>query len=221
MMQKSPIRSSLRLLPTSLRPWDGKGDGNEVVVLMSGGVDSTISAALLRDAGWKVLGITMKIPVSLCAGSASSCCVADAALVCAELGVCHYYLDIGEAFEELVVEPFRDSYSEGKTPNPCVNCNALLKFSLVWDFLKRSFGVQYLATGHYARVEECEGTFRLAVAMDKSKDQSYFLYGISLARLDRLLFPLGGKAKPDVRKLALGYGLSVADKSESMDLCRV
>jgi tRNA-specific 2-thiouridylase len=118
---------------------------------MSGGVDSSVAAYLLKEDGWDVLGITMKIPVS-CNTNNRSCCGADAAFVCNELNIPHYFIDVTRAFQQLIIDPFRKSYAKGQTPNPCVDCNTLLKFSLVWDFLEKTFGISYLATGHYARI---------------------------------------------------------------------
>jgi len=187
-------------------------------VLMSGGVDSSVSAHLLREQGWDVLGITMKVPVS-CEAGGRGCCGADAALVCHQLKLPHYFVDVTEPFESLIIEPFRRSYAEGWTPNPCVDCNTLLKFSLVWDFLAETFGIRYLATGHYARVTETAGRACLGRAKDKAKDQSYFLYGIAAERLAGYVLPLGERTKPDVRSIAAGLGLSVAEKPESMELC--
>jgi tRNA-specific 2-thiouridylase len=187
-------------------------------MLMSGGVDSSVTAHLLKEAGWDVLGVTMKIPTA-CEGIGRGCCGAEAAFVCDELGISHYFVDVTEPFEKLIIERFRQSYASGETPNPCVDCNTLLKFSLLWDFLQERFGLEYLATGHYARVSKQNGRVRLGRAQDKSKDQSYFLYGIGLERLERLVLPLGDKTKGQVRSIASGLGLSVADKPESMELC--
>ncbi|MHC4158182.1 MAG: tRNA 2-thiouridine(34) synthase MnmA, partial [Planctomycetota bacterium] len=192
----------IRLLPPSLSPWaPGKPRSKQIAVLMSGGVDSSIAAHLLAEDGWDVLGITMKIPVS---GSTTSrsCCGADAAFVCNELKIPHYFIDVTDAFEQLIIEPFRQSYTRGETPNPCVDCNTLLKFSLVWDFLEKTFGISFLATGHYARVIKTNTYPRLGRARDKAKDQSYFLYGISREKLKNLFLPLGELTKDQVRSVA-------------------
>ena len=189
-----------------------------VAVLMSGGVDSSVTAYLLKQQNWNVLGITMKIPVSCNTGS-RGCCGADAAFVCGELNIPHYFVDVTEPFEELIIKQFRQSYSRGETPNPCVDCNTLLKFSLLWDFLEETFGISYLATGHYARVSKSEGQTRLGRAKDKAKDQSYFLYGIPPEKLQRFVLPLGELIKDKVRSTAAQLNLSVADKAESMELC--
>jgi tRNA-specific 2-thiouridylase len=214
---------NIRLLPPSLAPWAPTNPPDrQVAVLMSGGVDSSMTAHRLKAAGWDVLGITMKIPVAprsegpLCG---RGCCGADAAFVCHELGLAHYFVDVTEAFEHLIVRPFRDAYAQAQTPNPCVDCNSLLKFSLVWDLLRREFGIRRLATGHYARIIRDGDRAYLRRATDQDKDQSYFLYGIAAARLPDLLLPLGELTKHQVRMAAAELGLSVADKAESMELC--
>ena len=185
---------------------------------MSGGVDSSIAAFLLQQSGWEVLGITMKIPVS-CDSGKRGCCGADAAFVCEQLNIPHYFVDVTESFEELIIKRFRQAYAKGQTPNPCVDCNSFLKFSLVWDFLQETFGISYLATGHYARVSKPESMTYLGRAKDKNKDQSYFLYGIVLERLARLVLPLGELTKEQVRSIAAGLNLTIAEKPESMELC--
>jgi len=190
----------------------------QIAVLMSGGVDSCITAHLLKQQGWEVLGITMQIPVS-CNANAKGCCSADAAFVCDQLNIPHYFVDVTEPFQKLIIERFRQSYAEGQTPNPCVDCNTLLKFSLVWDFLEQTFAINYLATGHYARVYRINGQTFLGKAEDKTKDQSYFLYGISRNRLKNLVLPLGKLSKEKVRSIASELNLSVAQKPESMELC--
>ncbi|NQT01014.1 MAG: tRNA 2-thiouridine(34) synthase MnmA [Planctomycetes bacterium] len=189
-----------------------------VSVLMSGGVDSSVTAYLLKEHGWDVLGITMKIPIS-CNTNKRGCCGADAAFVCGELNIPHYFVDITYAFGELIIKQFRQSYARGETPNPCVDCNTLLKFSLLWDFLEETFGISYLATGHYARVSKADNRTRLGRAKDKTKDQSYFIYGIAREKLERFILPLGELSKDEVRSTAGQLNLSVADKSESMELC--
>jgi len=185
---------------------------------MSGGVDSSVAAHLLTEAGWEVLGITMKIPVS-CDSSTRPCCEADAALVCNELGIAHYFIDVTEAFAKLIIEPFRKSYSDGQTPNPCVDCNGLIKFSLVWDAIRERFSIEHLATGHYAQVITTNGQTGLCRAKDLDKDQSYFLYRIGKAKLPRLVFPLGSLTKSKVRSRAKELKLPVSEKSASMELC--
>jgi len=136
---------NIKLMSPSFAPWEPKKDiSRQIVVLMSGGVDSSVTAFLLKEAGWEVLGITMKIPVS-CDTGKRGCCGADAAFVCNELNIPHYFVDVTEPFEGLIIKPFCQSYAKGETPNPCVDCNTLLKFSLLWDFITRTFGITSLA----------------------------------------------------------------------------
>ncbi len=203
----------------SFAPWEPKKDrSQQIAVLMSGGVDSSVTAHLLTEQDWDVLGVTMKIPVS-CDANVRGCCGADAAFVCNELSIPHYFVDVTNDFEELIIERFRQSYGRGETPNPCVDCNTLLKFSLLWDFLAKTFGIRYLATGHYARVSITAGRAYLSRAKDRTKDQSYFLYGIGAEKLARLVLPLGEMAKEEVRSIARQLNLTVAEKAESMELC--
>ena len=210
---------NIKLLEPSFSPWEPTKDrSKQIAVLMSGGVDSSVTAHLLREQGWDVLGITMKIPVS-CDTNSRGCCGADAAFVCNELDIPHYFVDVTTAFEELIIKRFRQSYAKGETPNPCVDCNTLLKFSLLWDFLEETFGISYLATGHYARVSKTDGRVYLGRAKDKTKDQSYFLNGFPSEKLARFVLPLGELTKEEVRSIASDLNLSVADKAESMELC--
>jgi tRNA-specific 2-thiouridylase len=210
---------NIKLLPPLFLPWKPKReDSKQIAVLMSGGVDSSVTSHLLKEDGWDVLGITMNIPVP-CSANGRGCCGTDAAFVCNKLGISHYFVDVTEAFEQLIIKQFRQSYARGETPNPCVDCNALLKFSLVWDFLWATFGISYLATGHYARVSETADGVRLGRAMDETKDQSYFLYGIAPEKLPGFVLPLGDFTKQQVRSIAASLNLSVADKPESMELC--
>ena len=209
----------IQLLKPSFEPWSGDGSGREIAVLMSGGVDSSSTALLLKRDGWNVLGITMKMPVAQECSHPRPCCGAEAALVCRHIGVPHYFLDVEAAFDALVVEPFRRDYAEGRTPNPCVNCNTLLKFGIVWDFIEDTFGIRHLATGHYARVRHLPGGCRLTMGLDKARDQSYFIYGLPHDRLSRFVLPLGCMKKPEVRELAREAGLSPAETRDSMELC--
>lgn len=184
---------------------------------MSGGVDSSVSAYRLKQAGWNVVGITMIIPTA-CSTGKRACCGADAAFVCERLQIPHYFANVAEDFERLIVEPFRRAYASGFTPNPCADCNAALKFGALWDALEAQFGITHLATGHYARLVR-NGDTRLACAKDADKDQSYFLYGIPRKRLERLELPVSELTKPQVRKIAREAGIPVAEKPESMELC--
>lgn len=209
---------NIKLLPPSFSPWQPKkGPSRQIVVLMSGGVDSSTAVHLLKEEGWEVLGITMKIPAP--SSGSQCCCGADAAFICNEIDIPHYFVDVSEAFEKLIIEQFRELYAKGQTPNPCVECNTLLKFSLVWDFVETKLGISHLATGHYAQVIKKDGQVRLGRAKDKTKDQSYFLYGIAVEKLNRFVLPLGDLSKQEVRSIAGKLNLSVAEKAESMELC--
>ena len=211
--------TNITLLPPSFSPWSSKKPASkQIALLMSGGVDSSCTAHLLKEDGWDVLGITMKIPVK-CDNNPKVCCGPEAPIVCEQLDIPHYFIDVTEVFEQLVTRPFRQSYKTGRTPNPCVDCNTLLKFSLVWDFIVETFGIDYVATGHYAKISGADGQARLGRAADKTKDQSYFLYGIAAEKLGRVVFPLGDLTKQEVRSIAAELKLAVADKPESMELC--
>ena len=205
------------------------GKRKTVVVAMSGGVDSAVTALLLRDAGYHVIGITMHLysgdEDGAIACGTGSCCglegVEDARAICQTLGIPFYPLNFERQFEQHVIAPFAQSYAEGRTPNPCLNCNRHLKFAAL---LGRAIGMgaDYLATGHYANVRrDPDGTCRLFRAADPAKDQSSVLYTFSQQQLTRTLFPLGPLTKPEVRALARAHGLPVAEKPESMDICFV
>lgn len=182
-----------------------------VGVLVSGGVDSTVAALLLKREGHEVVGLSLV----LC-GEASA---EEAARQCDRLGIPHSVLDLSGAFEDAVLGPFRESYRRGETPSPCVDCNANLKFGLAWDLAEATLHLEAMASGHYARAGiDGEGPY-LARGIDRARDQSYFLYGISPRRLGRLLLPLGSLDKKTVRSLAADAGLAVSEKPDSMDLC--
>jgi tRNA-specific 2-thiouridylase len=217
---------NLQLTPSGPESFRSDKPGSKpIAVLMSGGVDSSLCAHILKEAGWNVMGLTMKIPVSCNEHLKSR--GADAAVlrlhsgkaVCKQLNLPHYFVDVTTAFTELIIEPFRQSYRQGLTPNPCAGCNAKLKFGLLWDFLQEKLGINHIATGHYARVVKTNGRTYLARAADKSKDQSYFLYGISPGRIEKLVFPLGDFTKQQVRSMAASLNLPVAERPESMELC--
>lgn len=197
-----------------------------VLVAMSGGVDSSVAAKLLRERGDVCVGCTMKLyhneDIGLSRGH--TCCslddVEDARSVAWGLGMDYYVFNLSQDFRDKVMEPFARSYCRGETPNPCIDCNRCLKFARLFDRAD-DLGCQYVATGHYARIEEQNGRFVLKKALDESKDQSYVLYAMTQAQLARTLFPLGELRKEAVRDLAEEAGLGNARKPDSQDICFV
>jgi len=194
-----------------------------VVVAMSGGVDSSVAAALLVEQGYEVVGVTLHIwPRFLSSEAESGCCsldaVDDARRVCQMLGIPHYVFNLRELFEKEVIGNFREEYLKGRTPNPCIVCNQRIKFGAL---LERAVGLgaDKLATGHYARLGFIDGRHVLMKGKDPLKDQSYALYQLTQRQLARLLFPLGELTKDDTRKKAQALGLRTAKKPESQDIC--
>ncbi len=195
----------------------------KVLVAMSGGVDSSVAAWLLREQGYDVTGVTMNMRIRQGASDSGFCggdAVADARFLCEHLAIPHLVFDYGDLLEEKVIGKFIDEYLRGRTPNPCIDCNRSLKFGGLLE-KSRQLGFDYFATGHYARIEHRKDRRRLLCAIDESKDQSYFLYPIRRADLDIILFPLGSLRKKEVRRLAQTAALPVADKQESQDICFV
>lgn len=196
----------------------------KVAVAMSGGVDSSVAAALLKEQGYEVEGVTMCFNIQHTAGRRPSCCgvegiqAARAAAQC--LSIPHHVLDFAGDIEELVIQNFIQEYCRGRTPNPCVRCNQYLKFGTL-RVLVQQLGMDYLATGHYARIDRDDqtGRFRLRKGTDAKKDQTYFLYGLPEAALPFVLFPLGDLTKTNVRILARRMGLPTSERMESQDIC--
>ena len=200
----------------------------KVLVAMSGGVDSSVAAQLLVEAGLEATGVTMKLFSNdiLPPGEESTCCslddVEDARAICRSLGIPHYTLNFGERFAEHVIDHFCSEYLSGHTPNPCIDCNRYLKFAALQQ-RRRELGADYVATGHYARrlFDQHTGMWQLACGLDRHKDQSYVLYHLTQDDLEHMLFPLGDLTKSEVRSLAERCGYVNADKAESQDICFV
>lgn len=189
----------------------------DVAIALSGGVDSSVAAALLVEAGRDVIGVTMDL--GLAASAAGDESITFARGVCNALGIEHVVIDLAEPFQEQVVRPFAEAYAAGRTPNPCVSCNERVKFGLLVARL-RELGVDTLATGHYARVVRDEnGAAWLVRGADRTKDQSYFLYRIPPHVLGSLEFPLGELTKSEVRTMAAERGLPTASRRESQEAC--
>ncbi|MEQ1771804.1 MAG: tRNA 2-thiouridine(34) synthase MnmA [Devosia sp.] len=200
-------------------------EDTRVVVAMSGGVDSSVVAGLLARQGYDVVGVTLQLYDH---GEAThrkgACCagqdIHDARRVAAALNIPHYVLDYEERFKNAVIEPFANAYRQGETPVPCIACNQSVKFVDLME-VAQDLGADVLATGHYVQSRLENGKRRLYRPADASRDQSYFLFATTDAQLDFLRFPLGGMNKPEVRELAREFGLEIADKHDSQDICFV
>lgn len=219
------------------------GQGRKVLVAMSGGVDSSVAAALLVRAGWEVVGVFMRLgspgealdsmtpydsagvtcdPTRIKIGHQGCCSIndaADARLVAAELGVPLYVVNFKKDFGR-IIDYFVEEYASGRTPNPCVRCNDWLKFGKLHDYAKQ-IGATHVASGHYARIAHTDEGPRLLRGVDHSKDQSYVLFGAPKERLSEMLLPIGEYEKPRVRELAEAYGLPTFDKPDSQEICFV
>ena len=199
------------------------GRGRLAVVAMSGGVDSGVTALLMKEAGYRTIGINMRLFTP--DEGHSRCCsiddMEDARAVCQQLGIPFYPLNMEREFVGSVIDPFVDAYVAGRTPNPCLECNRKPKFGFLLGRAK-ALGAVALATGHYARTTQLpDGSFALQRAVDERKDQSYVLYTLTQEQLGRVLFPVGALTKPEVRALARQHDLPVARKAESQDICFV
>ncbi|HWF77129.1 MAG TPA: tRNA 2-thiouridine(34) synthase MnmA [Caulobacteraceae bacterium] len=199
--------------------------GARVLAAMSGGVDSTVTAALLARAGYDVVGVTLQLYDHGAAVQRKGACCAgqdihDARAAAQALGIPHYVLDYESRFRDAVMEDFADAYLRGETPVPCIRCNQTVKFRDLVE-VARELGAEALATGHYVRRVEAPAGPQLHRAVDPARDQSYFLFATTAEQLKYLRFPLGGLEKPAVRRVAAELGLQVADKPDSQDICFV
>jgi tRNA-specific 2-thiouridylase len=203
-------------------------NSKKIAVGLSGGVDSSVAAALLKQKGYQVIGVSMKIfdgawdvredKRHACYGPGESEDLAAAESVCKKLGIPFHTIDLHEEYKDYVINHFRNEYLAGKTPNPCIVCNQKLKFGFLLQRAKKAgIDFEYFATGHYARVEKTSGRYLLKTAVDAPKDQSYFLYALTANQLSHIIFPLGEFKKQDIRALAKSLGLPTADRPESQD----
>ena len=204
---------------------EGNPSKHRIVVAMSGGVDSSVTAALLVEAGFDVVGLTMQLyDYGKTVQKTGACCagsdINDARLVSSKLGIPHYVLNYESIFQDQVMNDFVDSYIRGETPIPCVRCNQTVKFTDMFDRAKK-LGASAMATGHYIRRKNRSGNPSLYTGIDPSKDQSYFLFATTKKQLDFVRFPLGSLTKDETRAIAQRYKLNVADKPDSQDICFV
>ncbi|EPG75720.1 tRNA (5-methylaminomethyl-2-thiouridylate)-methyltransferase [Leptospira fainei serovar Hurstbridge str. BUT 6] len=197
----------------------------KIIVAMSGGVDSAVTAGLLMEEGYEVIGVnlrTWEYEAPACDTTKKSCCspedIRDARDVGLSLNIPFYVIKMEKVFQEKVIDRFVNDYKDGKTPNPCVECNTFVKFGALFEKAK-ALGIDKIATGHYSKVVEVDGRYAIADAIDQNKNQAYYLYGLSQENLKNVLFPLGGMTKPEVRDIARRMGLPVAEKAESQEIC--
>jgi len=195
---------------------------SKVVVAMSGGVDSSVAAALLKEQGYDVTGMMLRLWSEPGKEESNRCCTPDAMAqarrVAAKLDIPFYVIDAKDVFRETVVEYFLEGYARGETPNPCLICNRKIRWTFLLDHAL-ALGAEFMATGHYARVQRSEDGHQLLRAVDRSKDQSYVLHVLGQEKLNHALFPVGDYTKPEIRQIAEKHGLPTASRKDSQDLC--
>ena len=190
-------------------------NGKKAVVALSGGVDSSVAALLLKQQGYEVVGLTGKMIDS----PSAEIVIENAKKVAENLEIEHYVYDATASFQEKVIDYFENSYKSGKTPNPCIMCNKFIKWGELFNFAVEKLGADVYSTGHYANIQEKDGIFRLYPAADEHKDQLYFLYKLNQFQLSKTVFPLSGFSKAEVRALAEKYNLPTKSSKESQDIC--
>jgi len=194
----------------------------KAVVAMSGGVDSSVAAALLKEQGYDVIGMMLRLWSEPGKEESNRCCTPDsmaqARRVAAKLDIPFYVIDAKDVFRETVVEYFLEGYARGETPNPCLICNRKIRWTFLLDHAL-ALGADYMATGHYVRIQKAQNQNRLLRAVDRNKDQSYVLHVLNQEKLNHALFPVGDYTKPEIRQIAEKYGLPTASRKDSQDLC--
>ena len=194
----------------------------KVVVAMSGGVDSSVAAALLKEQGYDVIGMMLRLWSEPGKENTNRCCTPDsmaqARRVAAKLDIPFYVVDAKDVFHKAVVQYFLDGYARGETPNPCLVCNRQIRWTFLLDHAL-ALGAEYMATGHYVRIQKVENRYQLLRAVDRNKDQSYVLHVLTQDKLAKALFPIGDYPKPEIRQIAEKYGLPTASRKDSQDLC--